>query len=144
MVKKSFQVVGIKGTGLYANFGIEVPGLAQQLLSRLGEIEIHSGTEIALFEPKRDEDHIEGEYFVGVIVNEALKDVPVGMEYIEIAQSYVTTKGNINQLANLHNNLLTWVGEHGFKKDIAALIVETYLPMENGEEEVEIYLPVLI
>ena len=142
MVKKVFRIVGIKGNGLYDNFGVEVPKLAQQLQLRKGEIEHHSGTEIALFEPKRDESHLEGQYFVGFIVNEAEQSVPAGMDYIETAQSYVTTRGNINHLSNLHNQLLQWADEQGFKRDLEAQIVETYHPIENGEE-VEIYLPIL-
>ena len=96
-VKKIFRVVGIKGGGAYANFGTEVPKLAQQFLTRLDEVENHSGTEIALFEPKRDANH-----------------------------------------------LLKWADDQGYKRDLESHIVETYHPMENGEEEVEIYLPIHI
>ena len=142
-VKKIFRVVGIKGGGAYANFGIEVPKLAQQFLTRLDEVENHSGTEIALFEPKRDANHLEGHYYVGLIVNEALKDVPDGMDYIEIAQSYVMTRGEIINIDNLHNHLLKWADAQGYIRDLESHIVETYHPMENGEEEVEIYLPIL-
>lgn len=69
-VKKTFRVVGIKGSGAFSNFGTEIPKLAQQFLNRLDEIDKHSGTEIALFEPKRDAGHLEGYYYVGVMVNE--------------------------------------------------------------------------
>jgi hypothetical protein len=51
-VKKTFRVVGIKGSGAFSNFGTEIPKLAQQFLNRLDEIDKHSGTEIAHFEPK--------------------------------------------------------------------------------------------
>ncbi|MBS4192223.1 effector binding domain-containing protein [Bacillus sp. FJAT-49705] len=142
-VKKIFRVVGIKGCGAYANFGPEVPKLAQQFLTRLDEVENHSGTEIALFEP-RDSNHLEGHYYVGLIVNEALKEVPVGMDYIETAQSYVTTRGRIININNLHSHLLKWADDQGYKRDLESHIVETYHPMENGEEEVEIYLPIHI
>ncbi|MFF2449123.1 GyrI-like domain-containing protein [Neobacillus sp. NPDC058068] len=143
-VKKSFRVVGIKGGGAFANFGAEVPKLAQQFLSRLDEVEHHSGTEIALFEPKKDENHLEGHFYVGLMVNEALKEVPVGMDYIEAAQAYVTTRGKIHNIDNLHNQLLKWADDQGYKRDLESHIVETYHPIENGEEEVEIYLPIHI
>ncbi|MEH7010632.1 GyrI-like domain-containing protein [Neobacillus niacini] len=143
-VKKTFRVVGVKGSGAFANFSTEIPKLAQQFLDRLDEIENHSGTEIALFEPKRDADHLEGYYYVGVIVNEPLKRVPVGMEYIETTQDYVTTRGKINNIGKLHNILLKWADDQGYKRDLESHIIETYHPMENGEEEVEIYLPIYI
>ena len=141
-VNKIFRVVGVKGGGAFVNFGTEVPKLAKQFLTRLVEVENHSGIEIALFEPKRDANHLEGHYYVGVIVNEALKEVPVGMDYIEIAQSYVTTRGKIINIDNLHNQLLKWADDQGYKRDLESHIVETYHPMENSEEEVEIYLPI--
>ncbi|WP_225989742.1 GyrI-like domain-containing protein [Bacillus cereus] len=143
-VKKIFRVVGIKGSGVYADFGTEVPKLAQQFLTRSDEVENHSGTEIALFESKRDANHLEGHYYVGLIVNEVPKEVPVGMDYIETAQAYVTTRGKIINIDNLHNYLLKWADDHGYKRDLESHIVETYHPMENGEEEVEIYLPIHI
>ncbi|WP_045518986.1 GyrI-like domain-containing protein [Neobacillus niacini] len=143
-VKKTFRIVGLNGSGAFANFGTEIPKLAQQFLDRLDEIENHSGTEIALFEPKRDDDHLEGYYYVGVSVNEPLKRVPVGMEYIETTQDYVTTRGKINNIGKLHNILLKWADDQGYKRDLESHIIETYHPMENGEEEVEIYLPIYI
>lgn len=143
-VKKTFRVVGIKGSGAFSNFGTEIPKLAQQFLNRLDEIDKHSGTEIALFEPKRDADHLEGYYYVGVLVNEPLNKVPVGMDYIETTQDYVTTRGQINNIGTLHNILLKWADEQGYKRDLESHIIETFHPMENGVEEVEIYLPIYI
>ncbi|MGA3674465.1 hypothetical protein [Lysinibacillus agricola] len=57
MVKKEFKLVGFKGSGEFINFGNEVPLLAKQLLSRSNEILNPTETEIALFEPKKDEKH---------------------------------------------------------------------------------------
>jgi predicted transcriptional regulator YdeE len=142
-VKKSFRVVGIKGSGPYTSFGTDVPKLAEQFLVRLDEIENHSGKEIALFEPKRDANHLDGDYYVGVIVNESINEVPVGMEFIETAvQYYISTRGKMNKIANLHSNLLQWSDENGLTRNLESYIVETYHQMENGEEEVEIYLPI--
>ncbi|MEH7237984.1 GyrI-like domain-containing protein [Bacillus sp. JJ1562] len=142
-VKKLFRVVGIKGSGAFADFGTEVPKLAQQMMNRIGEIEHCSGTEIALFDPKRDANHLEGYYYVGLIVNEPLTEVPSGMEYIEDHQNYVMARGNINDIGNLHNHLLQWSVEQGYTRNLESYIVETYHPMEGGGEEVEIFLPIL-
>lgn len=141
-VNKIFKVVGVKGSGAFVNFGTEVPKLAKQFLTRLDEVENHSGIEIALFEPKRDANHLEGHYYVGVIVNESLKEVPVGMDYIEIAQPYVMARGKIINIDNVHNQLLIWAADQGYKRDLVSHIVETYHPIENSQEEVEIYLPI--
>ncbi|MFZ7945941.1 MULTISPECIES: GyrI-like domain-containing protein [Bacillaceae] len=143
-VEKIFRVVGIRGSGAYANFDTDVPNLARKFLIRLDEIENCAGTEVALFEPKRDANHLEGHYYVGLLVKEALIEVPAGMEYIETAQNYITTRGKMNNIATLHSTLLNWAEEQGYKRDLKSHIVETYHPMENGEEEVEIYLPIYI
>ncbi|MCC3359244.1 GyrI-like domain-containing protein [Bacillus sp. REN16] len=142
-VKRCFRVVGIKGYGAYVNFDVEVPKLARQVMKRMDEIEHCSGTEIAFFEPKQNGNHLEGNYYVGFIVNESLSKVPSGMEYIESNQVYFKTRGNINEIANLHNDLLQWIEDQGYIRNQNAYIIETYHPMENGLEEVEIFLPIL-
>lgn len=141
-VNEIFKVVGVKGKGFYANFENEVPKLAQQLQSRIDEVENYTGTEIALFEPKRGEDHLEGHYFVGALVEEAPTAIPVGMDYVETVQTYVMTRGKIHQIGQLHHHLLQWADEQGYIRDLDSHIVETYHPLGNGEEDVEIYLPI--
>ncbi|MEH7013983.1 GyrI-like domain-containing protein [Neobacillus niacini] len=140
--KKDFNVIGMKNSGVFANFGSEVPKFARQLLSRVNEIQNRSKTEIALYDPKRVEIHLEGHYYVGLIVNDTLNEAPSGMEYIEATQDYVTTKGKISDLGDLHLQLLKLADEQGYQRNLEAYIVETYHPIENGEEEVEIYLPI--
>ena len=141
-VNKTFKVVGVKNSGAFNNFGSEVPAFAQQLLSRSSEIQKHTGTEIALFEPKRDVNHLEGSYFVGLIVNDSLPEVPSGMKYIETTHDYVTTRGKVTRVGELHQHLLQWAGEQGYKRDLESYIVETYHPKEGEDEEVMIYLPI--
>lgn len=142
MVKKEFKLVGLKGSGEFANFGNEVPLLAKKLLSRSKEIQNLTETEIALFEPKKDEDHRIGHYYVGLIVSKESNDVPTGMEYIETTNRYITTRGNISKLGELHLNLLNWAAEQGYQRDLISYIIETYHPMGEGVEEVQIYLPI--
>lgn len=141
-VKVEFNVVGIKGRGAFENLSIEVPKLAKQLISRSDEIQNHLGIEIALFEPKKGSDHHEGEYYVGLKVKDSLIEVPYGMDFIEIAQVYVSTRGKISNIGNLHSQLLRWTEEQGHTRNFESYIIETYHPVEEGEEEVQIYLPI--
>lgn len=141
MVKKEFKMIGLKGGGEYANFGREVPLLAKQLLSRLEEIDSSTESEIALFEPKKDFDHTTGCFYVGLIVPEKINNIPTGMEYIETSNNYITTRGNIADLEELHKNLLSWGTEQGYERDLDSYIIETYHPVSEGEE-VEICLPI--
>jgi hypothetical protein len=141
-IKKTFRVVAIKGNGAFVSFGTEVPEAARQFLVRIAEIKNKSGTEITIYEAKKDENHLEGNYYVGMIVNQAQTEIPIGMEYIELNQDYVTTRGNIKNIGTLHNHLLKWTDTKGYKRNLDTYIVETYYPIENGEEEVEIYLPI--
>ncbi|WP_249599012.1 AraC family transcriptional regulator [Peribacillus frigoritolerans] len=141
-VKKEFKLVGLKGCGEFVNFGNEVPLLAKQLLSRSNEILNSIETEIALFEPKKNEEHRIGHYYVGLVVSEKLNEVPSGMDYIETVKSYVKTRGNISNLGVLHLNLLNWAEEQDYQRDLDSYIIETYHPMVEGEEEVQIYLPI--
>ncbi|RFB11404.1 AraC family transcriptional regulator [Bacillus sp. HNG] len=142
MVEKEFKLVGLKGSGEFVNYGDEVPLLAKQLLSRSREIQNSTETEIALFEPKKDEEHRIGDYYVGLIVSEKLNEVPTGMVYIEINKRYITTRGNILNLGELHLNLLNWAEEQGYQRNLDSYIIETYHPMGEGFEEVKVYLPI--
>jgi predicted transcriptional regulator YdeE len=143
-MKKTFRIVGLKGEGAFTEFNTEVPKRAKHFLERLHEIESDHGPEIALYEPKRDTDHLDGIYYVGIMVDETLTNVPVGMEYIELDEEYVTTKGNVRHIGKLHNDLLKWMDDQGYKRKPDSYIVETYHPLETGEEEVAIYLPILV
>jgi len=140
-IKKKFKVVGLKGNGSYENFNQEVPALAKQLLSRSEELDNHMGIEIALFEPKRESAHLVGDYIVGLMVDERLKEVPAGMELIEIEQRYATARGKTSGIGTLHSKLMEWIEEQEYKRNLESYIVETYHPDED-EEEVRIYLPI--
>ena len=142
MIKKEFKMVGLKGSGEYANFGTEVPLLAKQLISRSSEIDYPTESEIALYEPKKSGDHTTGNFFVGLIVRERVKKIPTGMDYLETKNHYITTRGNIMELDKLHENLLHWGTVQGYKRDLDSYIIETYHPVSEGEE-VEIYLPII-
>lgn len=48
----------------------------------------------------------------------------------------------MDEIDYLHNTVLEWGNENGYKRDLESFIVETYDPIDNGEEDVEIYLPV--
>ncbi|MEK4627167.1 MAG: AraC family transcriptional regulator [Solibacillus sp.] len=142
-VNKKFKVVGLKGNGEYVNFEHEVPLLAKQLLSRSKEIHNKTETEIAIFEPKKDEHHSRGHYYVGLIVTGKLMNAPTGMDYLEVNNSYITIRGNISNLEELHLDLLSWGNEQGYQRDLDSYIIETYHPISDGVEEVQIYLPIV-
>lgn len=141
-VKQAFKVVGMKGSGAFKNFDKEVPALAQQVLLRANEIPSRTEIEIAFYEPKKDENHLEGHYYIGLIVNNFINEVPAGMDYMEVEQHYVTTRGSITRIGELHSSLVEWANEQDYKRNLEDYIIETYHPIENGEEEVEIYLPI--
>ncbi|MEH7180184.1 hypothetical protein [Neobacillus vireti] len=61
---------------------------------------------------------------------------------IETNRSYITTRGNISNLGELHLNLLNWGEEQGYQRDLDAYIIETYHPIGEGDEEVQIYLAI--
>ncbi|BAK16397.1 uncharacterized protein SSIL_1974 [Solibacillus silvestris StLB046] len=142
MIKKEFKLVGLKGSGEYQNFGSEVPLLAKRLLSRSDEIDYQIESEIALFEPKKSDEHKTGNFFVGLIVRGKVNKIPAGMDYLETNNHYITTRGNIMELEKLHENLLNWGTVQGYKRDLDSYIIEIYHPVSEGEE-VEIYLPII-
>lgn len=142
LVDKEFKAVGLKGSGAFADFATEVPALAGQLMKRAKEIQNHTNVEVGFFEPKKGLDHLNGRYYVGLLISEVPSEVPEGMEYIEAGGHYATTRGSINDLGQIHQNVLEWMMRHNYIHDTGAYIIEAYHPTENGTEEIEIYLPV--
>ncbi|WP_394218904.1 GyrI-like domain-containing protein [Halobacillus trueperi] len=141
-INRTFQIVGIKGHGAFKNFATEVPEFARQLLHRTREIEHHTNIEIALFEPKWGDDHLEGHYYVGILVKDKPSHVPKGMEYLEVPGTYVWVKGPVEHVDKLYDEVGQWVSEQKLTRDWLSYIVETYHPTENGED-VEVYLPII-
>ncbi|MCC5800833.1 GyrI-like domain-containing protein [Rossellomorea vietnamensis] len=137
---ETFRVVGLKGKGNFAYFSTEVPRLAKQFMERVDELQAVTGPEVAVYEPKKDSDHVEGIYYVGVIVNEPLNSVPDGMTYIELDEEYALGKGQ--DIGTLHTDLMKWMDDQGYQRKTKAYIVETYHPLEDGGEEVVVYLPI--
>ncbi|MEI2664177.1 GyrI-like domain-containing protein [Rossellomorea sp. LJF3] len=138
-MKKTFRFIGLKGEGAFSDFSTEVPKHAQEFLLRLHEVNAVTGPEIALYEPKRDHAHVNGIYYVGVQLDEPLTNVPDGMTYLELDENYATAKGT--DIGNLHKDLNKWIEEQGYQRKTEAYIVETYHPLEDGGEEVAVYLP---
>lgn len=132
----------MKNKGVFADFVKEVPNFARQFLKRADEIENHTETEISLYEPKRNKEHMEGIYYVGLMIEGTLNEIPPGMEYIQIAEDYIHARGKITVLDELHSSLVKWGELQGYSRKLESYIVETYHPVENSEEEVEIYLPI--
>ena len=141
-IKKDFHVVGIKHSGKFADFGREVPQSAHQFMSRANEIDNRSETEIALYEPKKEDSHLEGAYYVGLLVNDVINEVPDGMEYVVASSDYATARGKISEVGSLHAKLSEWTADQGYQRNLDSFIIEIYHPMGSDEEEVEIYLPV--
>ncbi|MBN9654229.1 GyrI-like domain-containing protein [Halobacillus sp. GSS1] len=141
-ITHTFRIVGIKGHGAFENFATEVPEFARQLLHRTREIEKQTNIEIALFEPKMGEDHLEGHYYVGVLVKDKPSHVPKGMEYLEVSGTYVSTRGTIDRVDLLYEEAGQWIVEQQLTRDWLSYIVETYHPTENGKD-VELFLPMI-
>jgi predicted transcriptional regulator YdeE len=141
-IKKVFKLVGMKNKGAYSNYESEVPMNAQRFMSRINEIKNHLGIEVSIFEPKKSGNHKEGHYYVGVLVEDKIEKVPSGMEYLEITGEFVSTRGSMNFVADLHASLLKWSKEQGFHPTQESYFIETYHPCEEGEE-VEIYIPII-
>lgn len=127
--------------GLFQNYGTIVPEKAQQFMQRLQEIDHHASIEVAIFEPRRHADHLEGHFYVGVLVSHQPDHPPAGMEYMEFTRDYAHARGNTDDIGQLHLELTNWLQAEQLTLDFSGYIVEMYFPTPNGEE-VEIYLPV--
>lgn len=142
IVTRLFKLVGKKGKGPFADFGTIVPSLAREFMSQSEEIQSAGSKEIAVFEPKKSSDHLEGEFCVGLLVKCPVQTVPIGMTYMEVGGNYATARGKMEGLTELHASLQKWTAGNGCQINLTDSIIEVYHPTEAGEE-VEIFLPIL-
>lgn len=134
-----FKVVAMKHTGSFEDYAELVPQAAQQFLKKMPNF---SGTEVTVYEPKTSEAHTKGVFYVGVLVDEKPESLPEEMEYLEIQQTYGMITGKANEIGRLYSTIDEWISQQGHKKELAGTyIVETYHPVENDVELVEIFMP---
>ncbi|WP_430787545.1 GyrI-like domain-containing protein [Virgibacillus flavescens] len=141
-VTKAFKIIGKKHSCAFGDYASEVPKHAQNFMEEATRIQNHTGIEVSLFEPKKDETHVEGIYYVGVLVSEPVEIAPEHMEYLEVEDEFVTIRGKMTNVSDLYSELLAWAEEQGYIINQNDYIVETYHPVEIGEE-VEVYIPIL-
>jgi predicted transcriptional regulator YdeE len=138
---KEFKAVVIRSSGLFKDYARLVPEAAQAFLKRGHLVQNGSGLEVAFFEPKRGEDHLEGTFFTGFLVHEKAEVLPNGMEYLETGQTYASIRGKTAKMGDLHTRLNSWIGENNRQQSMDDYIVEVYYPAAN-EEEAEVFIPI--
>ena len=140
VVSRDFKVVAMKHQGRFEDYAVLVPQAAQQFLKRMPDF---SGTEVTVYEPKLGETHIEGIFYVGILVEEKPESLPEEMEFLEIQQSYGMITGKGNEIGRLYSTIDEWIDKQGHKRELAgSYIIETYHPVENDVEMVEIFIPI--
>lgn len=142
VVKREFKVVAVKHRGLYKDFAELIPKAAHQFLQRVPNL---AGTEVTVYEPKGSESHPEGTFYVGLLVNDEFDNLPEGAEFLDIQHTYAMIRGKGTEMGSLYSTLDQWVDEQGYARDtLENYILETYHPVENDVEEVEIYIPIKV
>ncbi|MEK3853779.1 GyrI-like domain-containing protein [Cytobacillus sp. FSL H8-0458] len=139
---KEFKAAVIRNKGLFKDYARLVPETAQAFLKQSHLVQNSSGLEVAFFEPKRGEDHLEGTFFTGFLVHEKAETLPYGMEYIEAEHTYASIRGKTAEMGDLHSRLNSWLSENNRQQSIDDYIIEVYYPAANEEEEVEVFIPI--
>lgn len=140
VVTRAFQVVGIKHTGKFAEYGSLVPQVAQQFLARVSEIPHHTEVEVTVYEQPRGSDHVEGYFYTGIVVTDEPASLPAGMEFFKVGSTYAVVRGDERQMGELYGFLVGWIAEQGLVTDRPdGLIIEVFDAPGTGE--VEIYVP---
>ncbi|WHX42477.1 GyrI-like domain-containing protein [Mesobacillus sp. AQ2] len=140
VVNREFKVIGSKHSGPFENYAQLVPQAAQQFLQRMPNNE---GTEVTVYEPKASNSHVEGIFYVGILVEEKPVSLPEEIEFLEIQHSYGMISGKGNEIGKLYSTLDEWIDGQGYQKELdGSYIIETYHPVENDIEMIEIYIPI--
>lgn len=143
LVLKDFKAVVTRNRGLFKDYAKLVPHAARHFIERAKDIPINMGIEVSIYEPPTNPNQLEGIFYVGILVNSEIVNLPDGMEYKHILQHYAVIKGKITEIANLYSRIDQWIVEQGYKRDTPEhYIIEVYYPVKNDQEEVEVYIPI--
>ncbi|WP_079508645.1 GyrI-like domain-containing protein [Mesobacillus jeotgali] len=137
VVSREFKVIVMKHKGRFEDYPQLVPQRAQQFAKRMPDF---SGTEVTVYEPKENMSHTEGTFYVGILVKDNPESLPEEMEFLDIQHSYGVIRGKVHEMGALYSKLDKWIDEKGYSRE--NYIIETYHPVENDIEEVEIYIPI--
>jgi hypothetical protein len=116
----------------------------------MGEISGKTGRIVAVYEPIKGKEHVEGFFYVGFIM-EAEPDpsvLPDGAEYVRLAGNYACAAGAISQMSDIYAFVNKWITDNGYRQVWPdALFVERYdLPIPEdditGDEPVLVMLPI--
>lgn len=144
-----FHVVGYKYTGRFDQYEKLVGQAFQELKSKLDKIPSRTDTTVALYEPKRGSEHIEGYFYVGVVVDEKPEKLPDGSEHIYVEGTYAGAIGQIKNMGKIYDFVGRWIRDNGYKQIWPdTLFVERYefpIPRDQLtlEEKVEVLLPIV-
>jgi predicted transcriptional regulator YdeE len=142
VASKEFKAVVIRNRGLFKDYAHLVPEAAQAFLKQGHLVQNSSGLEVAFYEPKRGEDHLEGTFFTGYLVHEKAETLPNGMEYIDAVHTYASIRGKTSEMGDLHSRLTRWLNENNRQQSIDHYIIEVFYPAPYEEEEVEVFIPI--
>ncbi len=143
VVSKEFQAAVMRNRGLFKDYAELVPKAAQHFLQQAHNIFNRTGLEVSIYERKIGDNHLEGTFFVGLLVNGKAESLPEGMEYIRAENSYAAIRGKVTEMGRLYSDLNQWIGEQGYQYEAPEhYIVEVYYPVENDAEDVEVYIPI--
>jgi predicted transcriptional regulator YdeE len=143
VVEKTFMVVCEKNRGHFKEYAEAVPKAAQLFLKRESEIPFSSGTEVTVYEQPQQQNQVEGTFYVGVLVDEKVNELPTGMDYLEVQHRYAMTSGKVSEMGTVYSNLDKWIITNNYQYASANnYIIEVYYPVENDVENVEVYIPI--
>jgi hypothetical protein len=144
------HVIGYRYTGRFDEYAKLVKQAFDELRGKLEDIPEKTGQTIAIYEPKKNEEHVEGFFYVGCIVeaepsSTVLQD---GSEYLRLAGTYACANGTIGQMSTIYTFVEQWIKENGYRQLWPdTLFVERYeFPIPEGditgEEPVMVMLPI--
>jgi len=139
---REYDVIGLRHSGLFSEYGKIIPQAMQSLQARKDEVPGGTGIEVILYEPKRGDDHIEGYFYTGYLVTETAADIPEGMEHFHLSGQFASVTGDESRMGELYEFLDEWIRNNQLQKDWPkAFIIEVY--DQGHPNEVEICMKII-
>lgn len=146
----TYHVIGYRHVGRFDEYATLVKRAFHDLRSRIGDIPGQTGRTVAMYEPIKGKEHVEGFFYVGCIVEAepSSSALPVGSEYVRLSGTYACAIGTIRQMSNIYAFVAKWIADNGYRQMWPdTLFVERYdFPIPEaeitGNEPVLVMLPI--
>ncbi|MBS4209930.1 GyrI-like domain-containing protein [Bacillus sp. FJAT-50079] len=141
----NLKVIGQKHTAPFKSYSHIFPEKVEQTKQRMQELGIDKNQRYIIYEPQKHEKHETGFFYTGVSVDNDNVQVPNDMDLIHLYGKYAVleTIFDASRMGEYYTALDEWIYRSDYSHARDRFIIELYVEMQVGSQELIIFMPVV-